>query len=45
MRTLISMVMLMIAPTLVAPTSYEQPEIIEIPVEPLVKDMIYFYMI
>ena len=43
MRTLISMVMLMIAPTLVAPTSYEQPEIIEIPVEPvIIKNMDLF---
>ena len=45
MRTLISMVMLMIAPTLVAPTSYEQPKIIEIsePVEiVIIKDMDLF---
>lgn len=44
MRTLISMIMLMIAPTLVAPTSYEQPKpIIPVKVEAkIVKNMDLF---
>ena len=44
MRTLISMVMLMIAPTLVAPTSYEQPKpIIPVKIEAkIVKNMDLF---